>query len=154
MEFKPAASLTEQIADHLTGEIVNMKLGLRALHVPYKGSAPALTDLIGGQIDLMYDALALPAIKNGQAKALAATSRRRHPELPDIPTMRELGYEIDSYNWYGIFAPDGTPRAIVERVSAEIGRIQLSTLPPRPGASFRPSAAESTETAGVMMPSP
>jgi tripartite-type tricarboxylate transporter receptor subunit TctC len=93
------------------------------LHVPYKGSAPALTDLIGGQIDLMYDALALPAIKNGQAKALAATSRRRHPELPDIPTMRELGYEIDSYNWYGIFAPDGTPGAIIGRVSAEIGKI-------------------------------
>ena len=100
-----------------------MRLGLNALHVPYKGSAPALTDLIGGQIDLMYDALALPAIKNGQAKALAATSRQRHPELPEVPTLRELGYEIDSYNWYGLFAPDGTPPPAIERMAAEVEKI-------------------------------
>jgi tripartite-type tricarboxylate transporter receptor subunit TctC len=108
---------------HLTGEIAKLQLGLNAVHVPYKGSAPSLTDLIGGQIDLIYDALALPAIKNGQVKALAATSRERHPELPEIPTMAELGYELGSYNWYGLFAPKGTPSAMVERMAVEVERV-------------------------------
>jgi tripartite-type tricarboxylate transporter receptor subunit TctC len=108
---------------HLTGEIANMQLGINALHVPYKGSAPALNDLIGGQIDLMYDAVALAAIKNGQAKALAATGTRRHPELPDVPTMNELGYDIDSHNWYGLFAPEGTPPEIIGKLATEVEKV-------------------------------
>lgn len=108
---------------HLTGEIVNQKTGIQTLHVPYKGSAPALTDLIGGQIDLIYDSVALPAIKAGQVKALAATGKYRHPELPDVPTTAELGYPLNSSSWFGLFAPRGTPAPIVERVSAEVQKI-------------------------------
>ncbi|TXL64721.1 Bug family tripartite tricarboxylate transporter substrate binding protein [Zeimonas arvi] len=105
---------------HLIGEIVNMKAGIKTLHVPYKGSAPALNDLIGGQIDLIYDSVALTAIKAGQAKPLAATGKYRHPELPDVPTTAELGYPMDTSSWFGLFAPKGTPAAVVDRMSAEV----------------------------------
>jgi tripartite-type tricarboxylate transporter receptor subunit TctC len=105
---------------HLTGEIFALATGIKLLHVPYTGSAPALTDLIGGQIDLMFDSVALSAIKAGQAKALAATGEFRHPELPDAPTMNELGYPLDTRSWFGLFAPKGTPDAIVERMAAEV----------------------------------
>lgn len=105
---------------HLTGEIFATATGIKLLHVPYKGSAPALTDLIGGQIDLMFDSVALPAIKAGQAKALAATGEFRHPELPDVPTMNELGYRMDTRSWFGLFAPKGTPSAVVDRMAAEV----------------------------------
>jgi tripartite-type tricarboxylate transporter receptor subunit TctC len=105
---------------HLTGEIVNLRTGIRTLHVPYKGSAPALNDLIGGQIDLIYDSVALPAIKAGQVKALAATGKYRHPELPDVPTTEELGYPMNTSSWFGLFAPRGTPAPILERMAAEV----------------------------------
>ena len=105
---------------HLTGEIFALATGVKLLHVPYKGSAPALTDLIGGQIDLMFDSVALPAIKAGQAKALAATGQFRHPELPDVPTMNELGYQMDTRSWFGLFAPKGTPAAMIERMAGEV----------------------------------
>jgi tripartite-type tricarboxylate transporter receptor subunit TctC len=105
---------------HLTGEIVNHTTGIQTLHVPYKGSAPALTDLIGGQIDLIYDPVALPAIKAGQVKALAATGKFRHPELPDVPTTAEFGYPMNTSSWFGLFAPKGTPAPVVDRVAAEV----------------------------------
>jgi len=108
---------------HLTGEIINLRAGIRTLHVPYRGSAPALTDLIGGQIDLIYDSIALPAIKSGQVKALAATGKYRHPELPDVPTAEELGYPLGTSSWFGLFAPRGTPEQIVARVSGEVKKI-------------------------------
>ena len=108
---------------HLTGEIVNKITGISTLHVPYKGSAPALNDLMGGQIDLIYDSVALTAIKNGKAKALAATGKLRHPELPDVPTMSELGYEMDTRSWFGLFAPKGTPAPIIERIAAEVKKV-------------------------------
>lgn len=119
LTFGSAGSAT---ITHLTGELVNLRAGIRTRHIPYKGSAPALTDLIGGQIDLIYDSIALPAIKAGQVKALAATGKFRHPELPDVPTAAELGYELGASSWFGLFAPAGTPRAIVDRIAPEVGK--------------------------------
>jgi tripartite-type tricarboxylate transporter receptor subunit TctC len=109
-------------ATHLSGEIVHFKAGIRVLHVPYKGSAESLTDLVGGRIDLIYDPVALPQVKAGAVKALAATSAVRHPELPDVPTLREQGLDVPGGSWFGLFAPKGTPSEIVNRVSTEMER--------------------------------
>ena len=109
-------------ATHLSGEIVHFKAGIRVLHVPYKGSAESLTDLVGGRIDLIYDPVALPQVKAGTVKALAATSAVRHPELPDVPTLKEQGLDVPGGSWFGLFAPKGTPAEIVNRVAAEMER--------------------------------
>lgn len=109
-------------ATHLSGEIVHHKAGIRLLHVPYKGSAEALTDLVGGRIDLIYDPVALAQIKAGTVKALATSAGTRHPELPDVPTLREQGLEVPGGSWFGLFAPRGTPPAVVERLSTEAER--------------------------------
>lgn len=110
-------------ATHLSGEIFNYKTGIKTLHVPYKGSIEALTDLMGGRIDLIFDPVSLQQVKNGNVKALAVMSNARHPELPNVPTLKELGYEVDTRSWFGLFAPKGTPRPIVDRVSDEIEKI-------------------------------
>jgi tripartite-type tricarboxylate transporter receptor subunit TctC len=109
-------------ATHLSGEIVHHKAGIRILHVPYKGSAPALNDLVGGSIDLIYDPVALAQVKAGNVKALAATSAVRHPDLPDVPTLREQGLDVPGGSWFGLFAPKGTPADVVARLSAELER--------------------------------
>ncbi|MGH8856481.1 MAG: Bug family tripartite tricarboxylate transporter substrate binding protein [Polaromonas sp.] len=110
-------------ATHLAGEMVNYKAGINMLHVPYKGSAEALSDLMGGRIDMIYDPVSLTQVKNGTVKAIAVMSKTRHPELPDVPTAREQGYDIDTRSWFGLFAPKGTPKAIVERTTAEVDKI-------------------------------
>ena len=97
--------------------------GVQMTHVPYKGSAPALQDLIGGQVQLMFDNLppSLPQIKAGKLRALAVTSATRSPALPDTPTIAESGlpgYEASS--WFGVLAPAGTPPAIIAKLNAEI----------------------------------
>lgn len=102
---------------HLSGEIVHAAAGVRIVHVPYKGSAEALADLVGGRIDLIYDPVALPQVKAGNVKALAVTSDVRHPELPDVRTLREQGIATPRGTWFGVFAPKGTPPEVVERVA-------------------------------------
>lgn len=107
---------------HLTGVMFDLKAGTKLVHVPYRGSAPALTDLVGGQIKTMYGDLlvVLPQIRAGAIRAIAVTSKTRNPLLPDVPTMDEAGlpgFEVRS--WQGLFAPAGTPPAIVERLSKE-----------------------------------
>lgn len=109
-------------ATHLSGEIVHYKAGIKVLHVPYKGSAPALTDLVGGSIDLIYDPVALAQVKAGNVKALAATSAVRHPDLPDVPTLKEQGLDVPGGSWFGLFAPKGTPADVVARLAAELER--------------------------------
>ena len=111
---------------HLTGEMFALATGTRLTHVPYKGSAPATQDLLGGQIEVMFADLlvALPLISAGKLRALAVTSRQRHPLLPAVPTMsevqpRELG-EFEALSWQGLFAPAATPRAALERLNTEI----------------------------------
>jgi tripartite-type tricarboxylate transporter receptor subunit TctC len=111
---------------HLAGEMFKQMTGADIVHVPYKGSAPALTDLLGGQVALMFDNMpsALPHVKAGKLRALGVTSARRSQAVPDIPTIAEsgvAGYEVDS--WFGILAPAGTPKEVVGKLNAEIVRI-------------------------------
>ena len=108
---------------HLQGEVVSIKTGVKMLHVPYKGSAEALNDLLAGRIDVLYDAVALQQIKAGKLKALATTGAERHPELPDVPTLRELKLDYSLPNWYGLYAPKGTPPPMVSQYAAAAERV-------------------------------
>lgn len=108
-------------AQHLAGESFKLAAKVPMQHVPYKGSAPALTDLMGGQIQLMFDSMpsAMPFIKSGKLRAVAVTTPRRASALPDIPTVAESGLPgFDISTWYGLWAPRGTPAAVVEKLAA------------------------------------
>lgn len=109
---------------HMSGELFNEMAGVQMQHIPYKGSLPALTDVIGGQADLAFDSLVIaqPLIKAGKLRAIAVTGPARSPAAPDIPTVAETlpGYAMTS--WIGVFAPAGTPRPVVERLQQEIAR--------------------------------
>jgi tripartite-type tricarboxylate transporter receptor subunit TctC len=111
---------------HLNGELLNSVAGIDLLHVPYKGSAPAVTDLIGGQVHLLIDAgtVLLPQIKGGRLKALAVTGPRRDPNLPEVPTVREQGLAgMEAVGFQGLVGPAGLPRDVVERLSAELRKV-------------------------------
>jgi tripartite-type tricarboxylate transporter receptor subunit TctC len=110
---------------HLSGELFNTMAGIKLAHVPYKGSAPALTDVIGGQVPLMFDTMlsAMPFVKTGKLKALAVTSAQRSPAAPELPTVAESGlpgYEVVA--WNGLLAPAGTPKAVIDRLSEELAK--------------------------------
>lgn len=108
---------------HLSGELFKVMAGVQMTHIPYKGSAPALQDLITGQVQLMFDNLppSLPQIKAGKLRALAVTSAARAPALPDVPTLAESGLPgFEASSWFGILAPAGTPAPIVAKLNAEV----------------------------------
>ncbi|MCW5643104.1 MAG: tripartite tricarboxylate transporter substrate binding protein [Rhodoferax sp.] len=108
---------------HLTGEMFQEATGIKMLHVPYKGSAPAVTDLIGGQIDLLFDGAtsSLPHVVAGKLRALGVTSAERAEGTPDIPSIAESGVPgFDASFWFGIVAPASTPKPIVQKLSATI----------------------------------
>jgi tripartite-type tricarboxylate transporter receptor subunit TctC len=109
---------------HMSGELFKSMTGCNMLHVPYKGAGPALADLIGGQVHVLFDNLPSSAghIKGGRIRALAVTSERREPSLPDLPTVGDTvpGYEATA--WFGIGMPKGTPRDIIEKMNAEVNR--------------------------------
>jgi len=110
---------------HLFTELLRSMTGMQLLHVPYKGAAPALADLLGGQVAFFYDNVItlVPLHKSGKVRCLAVSSQARSPIAPDIPTMHEAGvtgYKADA--WFGLFAPTGTPAAAIERVNAEVNR--------------------------------
>ena len=110
---------------HLSGELFKTMAGVDITHVPYKGSSPALVDLIGGQVQIMFDNLpsALPQIKAGKLRAIAVTSLKRAPVLPDVPTISESGLPgFEASSWFGVLAPAGTPAPIVARINAEINK--------------------------------
>ncbi|HQR75507.1 MAG TPA: tripartite tricarboxylate transporter substrate binding protein [Burkholderiaceae bacterium] len=111
---------------HLSGELFKTVTGVYMVHFPYRGSAPALTDLIAGNMNVMFDNLpsALPHIKSGRLKALAVTSRTRSPALPNVPTIEEAAglKGFDASSWFGLFAPAGTPRAIVDKIQADVAK--------------------------------
>jgi tripartite-type tricarboxylate transporter receptor subunit TctC len=115
------ASLGNGTAAHLTMEMFKATADVDIVHVPYKGSAPAVADLIAGQVQTMVDGLpsALPHVKAGKLKALAVTSAKRSRAAPDLPTIAESypGFSADA--WSGLFAPKGTPRAVVDKIAAE-----------------------------------
>src|SRR4051794_1762872 len=109
-------------AAHLTMEMFKSRMGINMQHVPYKGTAGALQDLVGGQINVMFDIVGplMPQVKSGNAKAIVVTAKERIPAASDVPTMAEQGVpDFVSGTWAGIIAPAGTPKEIVDRVSAE-----------------------------------
>ena len=113
-------------AQHLGGEYLDMVAQMKSLHVPYKGSAPATADLLGGQVKAMLDNMVtlIPHVKAGKLKALAVTSKERVSNLPDVPTVSESGLPgFETGTWYGIVAPAGTPKDVVEKLKKEIVRI-------------------------------
>ena len=106
---------------HLAGEMFKGATGTRMTHVPYKGTGPALTDLLGGQIQLMFNDTAAPHVKSGKLRALAVTGAKRWPLLPEVPTLAEAGVPgFEKYNWFGILAPAGTPASVVTALNREL----------------------------------
>ncbi len=108
---------------HLSGELFKTMAGVDMLHIPYKGSAPAITDVISGQAQLIFDNLpsSIAFIRSGQLRAIAVTTLKRSPALPDIPTIDESGVPgFEATSWIGVLAPAGTPREIVNRLHDEI----------------------------------
>jgi len=110
---------------HLAAELFNIQAGIKTQHVPYKGAAPAITDLIGGHVQIFFSPIAsvIGPIRNGRLKALAITGETRAAALPQVPTFAEgsaPGFEMRM--WYGVLAPVGTPKAVVDKLSAEISK--------------------------------
>jgi tripartite-type tricarboxylate transporter receptor subunit TctC len=108
---------------HLSGELFKLLAGVDILHVPYKGVAPALLDMVAGQVSMSFPSIlsGTPQWKSGKARALAVTGARRSPAVPELPTMMEAGVKgYESATWYGVLAPARTPQAIVTKLSGEI----------------------------------
>lgn len=113
-------------AQHMIGTQFEMETGVKVLHVPYKGSAPLTTDLLGGQVDLSFDTITpvLPFIKEGKLKALAVTTAKRSSTLPNVPTLQEAGVpNLAIGTWFGLLAPAATPKPVIARLNTEIVKI-------------------------------
>jgi tripartite-type tricarboxylate transporter receptor subunit TctC len=150
---------------HLAAEMMKAQTGTFAVHVPYRGAAPALTDLLGGQIDFLFDpGIAIPHIKAGKLRLLAVGSPKRSPLFPDTPTLAELGLKgFDADTVFGFYAPAGTPAAVVGRLNAEINRIiatpavteridAIGGVPaPMSPAEFAAKAAEDSKRFGAII---
>jgi len=116
------ASVGPGSAHHLIGEMFKIKTGANLTHIPYRGSAPAVVDLLGGQVSVMFDTIpsALPHIRDGKIKALAVTTAKRSSVLPNVPTLIESGVAIDVGTWNGLMAPAGTDQAIIDKLNRAI----------------------------------
>lgn len=110
---------------HLSTELLSMISGIKLMHVPYKGAGQSMMDTIAGHNQLMLApvASAIPHIKAGRLRAIAVTSARRNPALPDVPTVMEAGYQYEVSNWHGLVGPNGMSRAIVEKLNGEINKV-------------------------------
>ena len=111
---------------HLSAELFKSMAGVDILHVPYKGSSQAITDLMGGQVTMLFDNApsSIPFVEQGKLRALAVTSTKRLPNLPDVPTLDEAGVKgYESLSWSGIMAPAGTPKRVVDRLNAAIEKV-------------------------------
>jgi len=133
---------------HLAGELFKFMAKVDITHVPYKGNVPALTDLLGGQIQMMFATMptALPHVKAGKLKALASIRSARTKVLPELPTVSEVLAGFDANNWIGLFAPAGTPAQVVQLLNAEVVKV-MNTAEMRKrveteGATFSPMSAE------------
>jgi tripartite-type tricarboxylate transporter receptor subunit TctC len=121
------ASAGNGTPQHMTGELFKTAANLKDVtHVPYKGSAPAITDAIGGHVPLIFDSTIaiLPQLTSGKLRPIAVTGARRSPQLPDVPTFKEAGLPgVESYAWYGFFAPAKTPKEVVAKLNAEARKV-------------------------------
>lgn len=111
---------------HIAAEIFKDVTGIEMAHIPYRGSAPALMDLIGGRVEASFDTLpsVMGHIKSGAVKPLAVAAAKRNPQIPDVPTMEEAGVKgVEMSAWYGVYMPASTPKAVQERVHAEVNKI-------------------------------
>ena len=127
LAFASAGSGTPQ---HIIGEMFNVQAGTKIQHIPYKGSGPAMNDLVGGQVPMTFEnpVPIMPQVKAGKLKVLAVTSAKRSVAFPDIPTVSELGLKgFDAQPWYGLLGPAGVPTEIVERMNKEVRAILAST---------------------------
>ncbi len=125
----PFASSGSGSLTHLTAELFAKDAGLRMVHVPYRGSPPAMADLVSGQVAMLFDALttALPLHQSGQARIVGIATRERAPELPDVPSLVEAGYpSLDVPNWFGMFVPAATPAPVVERLRSAVAAVTAS----------------------------
>lgn len=116
-------------SNHLSGELLGSSTGIKIRHVPYKGSAPALVDLLGGRISMMFDTIAQETqnIASGKVIALAVTGSKRSPLLPAVPTAQETGLKgFDVTIWYGVLAPHGTPSSVIDRLQHEIAAVMAT----------------------------
>ena len=120
------ASVGQGSPNHLGMELLKALAGIDVVHVPYKGTGPAITDLLGGQVQLMFNSMpsVLPLVKSGKLKGLAVGSAQRSPAIPDIPTVAEAGVPgFENVTWYGMFAPAKTPREIVVKLNRQVVKI-------------------------------
>ena len=129
------ASPGEGSGAHLAGELLNIEAGIKAVHVPYKGIAPAVNDLLGGQVQMMFAGIStvLQHVKSGKLVAVAIASPKRNPQLPDVPTVAESGIPgFDVTSWYGIVVRSGTPPAIVQKLQRDMAEaLQSGDVPAR-----------------------
>ena len=146
LQFASAGQGTSQ---HLSGETFKLLAGVEITHVPYKGSAPAIQDVMGGQVPMSFETalVALPQIKAGKVKALAVTSAKRSAVLPDVPTMQEAGIAgFDVASWQALYAPAGTPPAIVNKLNGELAKIiaqpEMKARMDGLGLEYSPNTAE------------
>jgi tripartite-type tricarboxylate transporter receptor subunit TctC len=123
------ASIGNGTSQHLAGEMLRSRAGVDIVHVPYKGSAPAIADLLSGRVDMMFEGgvSALPHVRSGKLRALAMTGRERSAAMPQLPTMAEAGVrDFDVSVWFGLVAPAGLPQPIVQRLNREVAEVLRS----------------------------
>ncbi len=133
---------------HVTGAMLEQQGAIKMVHVPYKGTGPALQDLLGGQVDLTFGTAPpfMPHIASGKLRVLAVTGKQRLPSLPDVPTTAEAGYpKVDATSWFAVFAPAGVPKAVVDKLTADIRTVVQSP-------TFQQKAQEQGATADYQAP--
>ena len=133
---------------HVTGAMLEQQGGIKMVHVPYKGTGPALQDLLGGQVDLTFGTAPpfMPHIASGKLRVLAVTGKQRLPSLSQVPTTAEAGYpKVNATSWYALFAPAATPKPVVDKLAADVRAVVQS-------AAFQQKAQEQGATAEYLSP--
>ncbi|EFI61297.1 MULTISPECIES: tripartite tricarboxylate transporter substrate binding protein [Comamonas] len=133
---------------HVTGAMLEQQAGVKMVHVPYKGTGPALQDLLGGQVDLTFGTAPpfMPHVQSGKLRVLAVTGKQRLPSLPNVPTTAEAGYPgVNATSWFAVFAPKATPQPVIDKLAADIKKVVEDP-------AFRKKAEEQGATADYMSP--